>query len=243
VLPGCKIEGGSHIMIDGVAEEAFISAEGKAVVMHGFKGGGKGILKARAGVSSAFVERASVMAIGDIKLEKGAILSNIITNERLIIIEGDGRLMGGIYRARHGIEAADVGAEKSPVTEVSFGQDYFLKEKIDATEDEILKTRQGISNTEEKIKEARENKQRIPENIRTEKIRLVKLLEQLNKKVFNLREKFEEHFDAEIRVDGIVFPGVVIESHNRYYEIQQKRSGVIFYFDRESGRIKEKPIY
>jgi uncharacterized protein (DUF342 family) len=242
VLPGCKIEGGSHITIDGFAEEALIFAEGKAVVKGGFKGGGKGILKARAGIMSAFVERASVMAIGDIRLEKGSILSNVITNERIIVLEQDGRLQGGMYRARHGILAADVGSEKGPVTEVSFGQDYFLKEQIDAAEDEILVTRQNISKTEEKIKEAHENKQPIPEDIRIEKIRLVKLLEQLNLKVFNLREKFEEHFESEIRITGTVYPGVVIESHNRYYEIQEKRSGVIFYFDRGSGRIKEEPI-
>jgi uncharacterized protein (DUF342 family) len=242
VLPGCKVEGGSHIIVDGSAEEASIIAEGKAVVTGGFKGGGKGILKARAGISCEFVERASVMAIGDIKLRKGSILSNIITNEKLIVIDEDGRLQGGMYRARHGIEAAHVGAEKGPVTEVSFGQDYFLKEQIDATDDEISKTRQNITKIEEEIKAAQENKQPLPEDMRTEKIRLVKLVEQLNKKVFSLREKFEEHFDAEIRINGTVFPGVVIESHNRYYEIQQKRSGVIFYFDRESGRIKEKTI-
>jgi uncharacterized protein (DUF342 family) len=242
VLSGVRIEGGSHITVDGSAEEASIFADGKAIVTRGFKGGGKGILKARAGISCAFVERASVMAIGDIKLEKGSILSNVITNEKLIIADEDGRLMGGMYRARHGIVAADIGAEKGPVTEVSFGQDYYLKEQIDLTEDEIAKTRLSISNTEEKIKEAQENKQPIPEDIRTEKIRLVKLLEQLNKKVFNLREKFEEHFESEIRVNGTVFPGVVIESHNRYYEIQEKRSEVIFYFDRDLGRIKEKPL-
>jgi hypothetical protein len=35
---------------------------------------------------------------------------------------------------------------------------------------------------------------------------------------------------------------VIIESHDRYYEVSQTRSGVVFYFDRESGRIKEKPL-
>jgi len=243
VLPGCRIEGGSHITVDGFAEEAFIFAEGKAVVTRGFKGGGKGILKARAGISSAFVERASVMAIGDIKLEKGSILSNVITNETLKVLEADGKLQGGIYRARHGIDVADIGSEKGPVTEVSFGQDYFLKEQIDTTEDEISTTKQAILKLDEKIKEARNNKKPVPEEERIEMARLVKLLEQLGLKVSSLREKFEEHFESEVRVNGTVFPGVVIESHNRYYEIQQKRSGVIFYFDRESGIIKEKSMY
>jgi hypothetical protein len=33
-----------------------------------------------------------------------------------------------------------------------------------------------------------------------------------------------------------------MESHGRYYEVTQKRSRVVFYFDRELGRIQEKPL-
>jgi hypothetical protein len=33
-----------------------------------------------------------------------------------------------------------------------------------------------------------------------------------------------------------------MESHNRYYEVKQKRSRVIFYFNCEQGRIQEKPF-
>jgi uncharacterized protein (DUF342 family) len=73
-------------------------------------------------------------------------------------------------------------------------------------------------------------------------VRIVKFLEQLNMKLFTLREKFEEHYDSEIRIRGTVFPGVVIESHGRYYEVSQQRSAVVFYFDRDSGRINEKQL-
>jgi len=67
-------------------------------------------------------------------------------------------------------------------------------------------------------------------------------LDQEKLKVFNLREKFEEHSESEICCRGTIYPGVVIESHNRYYEVQQKRNQVVFYFDRKSGRIKEKHL-
>jgi hypothetical protein len=39
-----------------------------------------------------------------------------------------------------------------------------------------------------------------------------------------------------------VYPGVVLESHNRYFEVNRRRSGVVFYFDRETGQIREKPL-
>jgi uncharacterized protein (DUF342 family) len=70
----------------------------------------------------------------------------------------------------------------------------------------------------------------------------MKLLEQHNLKVFTLREKFEEHHESEIQVRGNVYPGVVLESHGRYYEVNHMRGGVVFYFDSGTGQIKEKNI-
>ena len=242
VLPGCAIIAGSHVIIDGVAEEALISAGGRAIAAMGIKGGGKGIIRARAGIESAFSERASLLAVGDIKLKKGSIRSTIKTNGRLLITDDNGRLSGGICQARRGINAADVGTDKGIRTELSFGQDYLVKDQIGACEDEIIKLRRMLTEIEENIKNALNKKLPLADEVRKEKVKLVKLLEQLNLKVFTLREKFEEHYDSEVRVRGSVFPGVLMESHNRFYEVKQKRSRVIFYFDSVTGSIKEKPL-
>jgi uncharacterized protein (DUF342 family) len=242
VLSGGVVIVASHVVVDGYAEEALISSGGKATVTMGFKGGGRGVLKARAGISAAFIERASAAALGDVQLGKGSILSSIKTNGKLIIASENGKLSGGICQARQGVDAADIGSEKGVRTEISFGQDYFLKEQIVACEEEIARVKSTLSEMEEKITELKKKKEKLPDDLKIEKIRLVKFMEQSNLKIFNLREKFEEHFESEIRCRGTVFSGVVIESHNRYYEVQQKRGAVIFYFDRESGRIKEKPL-
>ena len=242
VLPGSAIIGGSHVVVNGVVEEALISAEGKATVVLGIKGGGKGIVRARAGIETAFAERSSVMSVGDIKLKRGAILSAIKTNGKLSISAENGKLTGGVCQARMGIDAFNIGSENGVRTEMSFGQDYLVKEQIGACEEEIAKLKAVLSETENRIKDCLDKKRPLPPEIPKEKVRLVKLLEQLNLKLFTLREKFEEHFQSEIRVRGTVFPGVVIESHDRYYEVKQKRSRVLFYFDRESGSIKEKPL-
>jgi uncharacterized protein (DUF342 family) len=225
-----------------MAEGALISAGGKAVVALGFKGGGKGIIRARASIETAFAERASVMAVGDITLKNGAILANIRTNGRLLITAENGKLTGGVCQARHGIDAGDIGSGKGVRTELSFGQDYLIKDQIGVSEEEIAKTRRILAEIDEKVKDALGKKAPLPDALRTEKVQLIKLLEQLNLKVFTLREKFEEHHESEIRIRGTIFPGVVIESHDRYYEVQQMRSQVIFYFDRETGSIKEKPL-
>ena len=240
MLPGCKILGGSHVTVGGFAEEAFISVGGRAVVSQGFKGNGRGVIRSRAGIESAFVERASITSMGDIELEKGALLSSVKTNGKLSVLAENGKLLGGIYQARYGIDAANIGSEKGGRTEISFGQDYLLKNEINACEEQKAKLLQSLSQMEERVQKYLQRKLPIPDKVKTEKMRLLELQKQFNLKIFNMREKFEEHFDSEIRIRGTIFPGVVIESHNRYYEIMQKRSMVIFYFDRESGRIKEK---
>ena len=240
VRSGCAIIGGSHVIVNGLVEAALISAGGKAVAALGFKGEGRGVIRARAGIEAAFAERGSVMAVGDIHLKKGSINSTIKTNGKLFITAENGKITGGICQARHGIDTVYMGSEKGPRTEVSFGQDYVVKEQIGVYEEEIAKLKRKLSETEEEIQNAVQNKALLPDKVREEKIRLVKLLEQLNLKVFALREKFEEHNESEVRIRGTVFPGVVIESHNRYYEIKQKRDRVIFYFDRKSGTIKAK---
>jgi uncharacterized protein (DUF342 family) len=229
------------VLVGGTAEAALISAGGKAVVAQGIKGDGKGVVRARTTIEAAFSEKATLMAVDDIKLKNGAIASHIKTNGKLSIIAGSGKLMGGVCQARHGIDAADIGSEKAVRTEISFGQDYLIKDQIAIVEGEIFKVRENLAKTDEKLKAVL----KIPsalDAVRAEKIKLMKQLEQLNLRVFTLREKFEAHYDSEIRIRGTIHPGVIIESHDRYYEVNQTRSGVVFYFDRESGRIKERTL-
>ncbi|MDR0720308.1 MAG: FapA family protein, partial [Treponema sp.] len=241
VLPGFAVIGGLNVIVAGTAEAALVSAGGKAVISGGIRGGGKGVVRARSCIEAAFSEKATLMAVDGITLKNGAVLSFIKTNGKFTIEAENGKLLGGVCQARDGIDAANIGAEGGGRTEISFGQDYLLKDQIGAMEEEINKVKVELAKIEERIKALL----KVPEGLakaRTEKVKLLKLLEQYNLKVFTLREKFEEHYNSLVTVRGSVYPGVVIESHDRYYEVHQTRSRVVFYFDRESGRIKERHL-
>jgi uncharacterized protein (DUF342 family) len=241
VLPGFAVIGGLHVLVSGSAESAFISAGGRAVVAQGIKGSGKGVVRAKTSIEAALAEKATLMAVGNIKLKNGSVLSYIKTNGKLLVEAGKGRLLGGVCQARHGVDAANIGSETGGRTEISFGQDYLIKDQIGVTEEEISKTREALAKTDDTIKQSLKSPPAL-EAARTEKVGLMKKLKQLNLKIFTLNEKFEEHHESEIRIRGTVYPGVVIESHGRYYEVQQARSRVVFYFDRDSGLIKEKAL-
>jgi uncharacterized protein (DUF342 family) len=241
VMPGFAVIGGANVSVAGTAEAALVSAGGKVMVAQGIKGNGKGVIRAKTAIDSIFAEKAVLMAVGDINLKTGAVLSQIKTNGKLSIAGEKGRLVGGVCQARRGIDAADIGSSGGGRTEISFGQDYLIKEQIAATEEEMRKLKETLSGINERM-QAVLNMPSSLAAVRAEKVKLVKYLDQLKFRVFTLREKFEEYCDSEIRIRGTIYPGVIIESHDRYYEIQQTRSRVIFYFDRVSGRIREKAL-
>lgn len=51
----------------------------------------------------------------------------------------------------------------------------------------------------------------------------MKSLEKKGVRLFTLREKFEEHFESEVLIRGTVFPGVVFESHGRFYDVKTEK--------------------
>jgi uncharacterized protein (DUF342 family) len=241
VEPGHSVIGGLNVFVGGSAEQALISSGGRVLIAGGIRGGGRGIVRARTSIETAFVNDATLLAVEDINVKAGCLRCNIKTNGRLLITGETGKLIGGVCKARRGVDTADIGSEKASQTEISFGQDYLIKDQIEVSERDIEKIKAGLQQTEIKIKQAAGDPAAL-NAARAHKVKLMKLLEGLNLKVFTLREKFEEHYDSEVRVRGTAYPGVVLESHNRYFEISRQRNGVVFYFDRETGQIREKPL-
>ncbi len=241
VMPGFQVIGNQDVLIGGIVEAALVSAGGKVIISQGVIGAGKGVIRARKNIDASFIEQATLLAVEDIRIQNGCVGCSVKTNGKLFLVGEKGNLTGGICKARHGVNAASIGSEQGRTTEISFGQDYLVKDQIEGTEREIEKVKAAIIMADRKINQA-EGIETALAAARTEKVKLMKLLEQLGFRLFTLREKFEEHHESEIRVRGIIFPGVVMESHDRYYEVKQKRSQVIFYFDRETGRIKERPL-
>ncbi|MDR1899771.1 MAG: FapA family protein [Treponema sp.] len=241
VESGFSVMAGLNVLIGGGVESSLVSAGGKAVIAGGVRGAGKGVVRARATIETAFVEEATLLAVDDIKVAKGCVRCNIKTNGKLLVTAETGKLTGGVCRARHGVEVQELGSEKGHQTEVSFGQDYLVKDQIEMIERELEKVHAALKRIEERITGAAKNPAAL-NAARAEKVKYLKMQEQLNMKVFTLREKFEVHHESELRVRGTVHPGVVMESHGRYYEVNQTRKGVVFYFDRATGRIMERGL-
>ena len=104
--------------------------------------------------------------------------------------------------------------------------------------DENTKT---IKAFDEKLNEQGRTETEIDE-IRKKKVKLMKRNSALQIRIFNLKENFEFHIPSSIKVLGTIYPGVVLESHGRYFEVFEKQSKVEFKFDEVNGNIVSIPI-
>jgi hypothetical protein len=152
-----------------------------------------------------------------------------------------GTVVGGRVRVRKGLEAQNLGSARGVATEVSFGQDYLIADRIEKEEREIEKLKLKITKDDMAMREESENRERL-EELRKEKKKLLKMIEQRSVRLFHLREKFEEHYPSELRVHGTIFPGVRIESHGRTMEFTAPEKGVVISFDEQSGRLTRAPL-
>jgi len=241
VLSGYSVVAGGDILITGAVEAALVSADGAIKITEGIKGAKKGTVRARKTIEAAFAEQAMLLAVEDIVLKNSALLCNIKSNGHIRLLGEKGHLIGGLCRARKGMEVQNLGSANGAHTQVSFGQDYLLQDSIEAEEREIERVKTMILQTDKTMREQEKSGVNL-DKIRQDKLKLVKLLEKRSMRVFELREKFEEHFPGEIVIRGSIFAGVVIESHNRFHEIRQTKQKIAFSFDPQLGRVVERPL-
>ena len=88
-----------------------------------------------------------------------------------------GHLIGGLCRARKGVEVQNLGSANGARTQVSFGQDYLVKDAIEAEEREIERVKALILQTDKRMRDLEAAGENL-DKVRQEKLRLVKLLEQ-----------------------------------------------------------------
>lgn len=238
VSPGYAVFSGADVLVGENVEAGLISADGSIMINQGVKGGGKAVLRAKKGISASFLEQATALAVGDVQVKNACLRCNIKTNGRLILASEKGDLVGGITRARKGVGAANLGTEKGLHTRVSFGQDYLIADRIELEEKEIMKLKDAIAKIDASLRQYEKvgDQERLA-SARKEKLKYLKSIEKRSVRLFNFREKFEEHSPSTINIRGTLFPGVTLESHGRTKEITEPRKGVQISFDPQQGQI------
>ena len=148
-------------------------------------------------------------------------------------------MIGGTVRTRGGLATFNLGNDRGIRTVVVFGQDYLIGDRIEREELELEKLKKQAADLDFEMRQNEKDAddETLTRN-RKRKRQVLKEVEKRSVRLFTLRERFEEHYPAEITVRGTLYPGVVFESHGRTREITKERKNVTVAFDRESGHIE-----
>lgn len=241
VESGFSVIAGDSIQIGEGVEGALLSSEGDVLINQGVKGGGKAVIRTKENIKAGFIEMSTLLSVKDIMIKNFCLRSVVKCNGKFQLMSEKGHLVGGTVRSKLGIDVMNLGSDKGAKTRVCFGQDYLIADQIEIEEKEIQKIKEKLLTFDVYMHkmEKQGDKQRL-EKARKEKHKLMKILEKRGLRLFTLREKFEEHFPSEVQVRGTMYPGVVVESHGRYYEPKEEKKNITIVFNLESGQLEEK---
>ena len=241
VKSGHSVKASGTLLVNGNADASLIASGVSVTMTGGIRGDGRGTAWAKQEVHLNFAENACLLAGQDIAIDNYCFQCIVKTNGMLLMKGTPGVLLGGSIRASKGVEVFELGSEKTIRTSISFGQNYLVSDQIEVCEREVDKLKAMVDKIDAEMKRTSTTDPRIHE-LRRKKLEMLKRNDKLTVRIFTLKEQFETHIISHIKVEGTVYPGVILESHGRYYEVREQKKHVIFTFDQRTGQITCSPI-
>lgn len=212
VSSGFKVKASGNITVDGVVEDAKLSAGGDIVVRGGIKGSGMSEIKARGDISALFIEHATVSAQKNIYADY--VLNSSIESEQKIRLSGKrGFIIGGSAKAVE-IVATEIGNPSYSLTKIEINYPKELLQRIAEAKKEQKEYKKTIEQQEQKIKSSNSEEAQII-LFRT-KMAAKRLEVKLNELEARLKE-IKSNATIGVQVKEQLYPNVTILMENRNY--------------------------
>ena len=122
VAPGFSIKTEGDIYVHGNIEDAYIECAGNLIVSGGIIGGPNSTIHVNGKMYSQFIRNANIICKGDV-LSQQLVNAEIAGNDRVIILEGKGVIIGGNVKALNGVWAKSIGSMSESKTTITVGRD------------------------------------------------------------------------------------------------------------------------
>jgi uncharacterized protein (DUF342 family) len=245
VQSGFTVVSEENIFVEESVQGALLSAGDSIRIEKGIVGEGKAVLRAKKTIRARFAEQATLLAVENIHLANACLRCTVKCNGKLKLESDKGNVVGGRVYCKLGLEAMNVGSEREVATEIHFGQDILVQDQLEREQRQSDQLKSRNAEIERKIthlKRTAADDQRGLQELHAEKHRNLQRMQMHSKRIFILAERLEQHFPSEITVRGVVYPGVVLESHGRRRQVKTALREVVFFFNTTTGRIEEKPL-
>ncbi|WP_157153114.1 DUF342 domain-containing protein [Brachyspira murdochii] len=251
VAPGFSIKTEGDILLGGNIEDAEIECAGNLIVSGGIIGGTNSKIYVNGKLSSQFIRNASIICKGDL-LANQLVNAEILCNDRVIVLEGKGVIIGGNVKALNGVWAKSIGSMSESKTTITVGRDAEADAEfknivatVKTNKEEISKIKSLLGT--EYFKNPKAFIERIPVNKR-EGIKdilkritnLVKETAQLEARRDEMSAEFEKLSHSSITSMEGFFPGVTIYISSMRKYISKKISGTEYFYSKELRDISEK---
>ena len=130
VMTGFSVRSGGKVEVRGVVEDACLEARGNVLVKGGFKGSGRGKIRAGGDVFVKFVENQSVEAEGSVHIGNTCVHARINAGDKIELSTGSGAVIGGHLRAKQAIIAKVLGNNLYASTTVEIMADPFDQQQV-----------------------------------------------------------------------------------------------------------------
>ncbi|HEY3276634.1 MAG TPA: FapA family protein [Syntrophorhabdaceae bacterium] len=226
ITAGFSVKATENIDISGVVEDAHVEAGGNVLIKGGIQGGNKGIIRAGGNVSALFVQYGTIEAGRDILI--GDVLhSTLSAGDRIFVLTGKGRILGGKVSAQNLIEAKSIGSESNVRTELRVGYKPKEKKRLDDKKKErsereasLVEVRKGLRVLEQQRREntLSETKEVLYRKLLSASEELANRIEELREEITDLEKSIEKGAKPEIKVSRVIYANVGIVVGNLSFE-------------------------
>ncbi|HPR36013.1 MAG TPA: FapA family protein [Spirochaetota bacterium] len=219
ILSGFTVKCTGSIQVYGIIEDAEVYSGGD-IYAHGCAGGQRGIIRAGGSITISYAVNSKMQAGKDIIAADYLINCVSHADGSIIVTKKKGMIAGGTSVAFSGIEANTIGNSSGLKTIVSAGFSAELRQQLTLIDSEQTKNIHDLGHINQALKKISRIsmiKKQLPATIANQAKDLIKMKERIEEQINKVLEKQVTVLDtlsdiknASIRVNGIMYPGVVI---------------------------------
>jgi uncharacterized protein (DUF342 family) len=249
VMPDFSVEAEGNIEIDGNVEKAIVRCGGNLAI-RGIVFGQKDCLIEVGGEAEiGAIDQADVMVRKSLTVANYIRHSNVSVGGDLTVKADKGNIVGGDIHCFRKIDAPFIGNSMATLTKLTVGTNPFISHEIEALKAEFTEAEKKLSQVKTALStlasratagQESEKTSALKEKLQNTRNQLEPLLGSLREQINESEQKSTEFKEAKIKVQQVIYPGVIISFRDRMqYKTQDEQQALTFY--EEESEIRTGP--
>ena len=243
-----KVSG--DLWVEGDIEDAEVEVGGEVTVQGGITGEGKGMISAYGGVKAKYINHQTVISHNLVEIKEEIRHATVKADQMVSVIQGSGWIVGGTVVARKEVRARNIGSRYATPTIIRVGLLPEVWDRLDGLKRKIWmkeRIRSQMGKESVFLRRLREQDGKLPPK-KEDLLREIEFLDGIYRdQLKRMREEWEfldNHLKklkiGSVRVEEVVFPGVVINILNSIQKMSEIKTGVIF--KKEKDEVIDLPL-